>query len=254
MPFTLAHPAAVLPVRRIPPLQTVPLIIGSMTPDLPYFAPGRIARWMLQTHTKIGSVVTDVPLGMLVLALLFLLRYPLTELLSDRARAWCLKALERYRHQPAAWLLAPLSVLVGAWTHLLWDSFTHSGGFMVRHSSVLAASVSIGAYTGQVCHLLQYLSSLVGIGVLWIWYNRSAPAVPQSEGRLSTIVLALVLMAAIGIGTAQAVAPAHGQTHYRVFYLLLTRTMAWFALLYLIAGTLMLSARKLRRREVGLAP
>ncbi|MGH8269395.1 MAG: DUF4184 family protein, partial [Steroidobacteraceae bacterium] len=30
MPFTLAHPAAVLPLRRIGLLRTVPLVIGAM--------------------------------------------------------------------------------------------------------------------------------------------------------------------------------------------------------------------------------
>ncbi|MGH8296134.1 MAG: DUF4184 family protein, partial [Steroidobacteraceae bacterium] len=53
MPFTLAHPAAVLPLRRAPLLRTVPLIIGSMTPDVPYFLPWRIAKYIPQgaTHT-----------------------------------------------------------------------------------------------------------------------------------------------------------------------------------------------------------
>ncbi len=52
MPFTLAHPAAVLPLRRLRLLRTVPLIIGAMTPDMPYFLPWRIAKHIPEyTHT-----------------------------------------------------------------------------------------------------------------------------------------------------------------------------------------------------------
>ena len=44
MPFTLAHPASVLPLRHAPQLRTAPLIIGAMVPDLPYFLPGKFQR------------------------------------------------------------------------------------------------------------------------------------------------------------------------------------------------------------------
>jgi hypothetical protein len=39
MPFTLAHPAAILPLRGWRYLRTAPLILGAMAPDLPYFLP-----------------------------------------------------------------------------------------------------------------------------------------------------------------------------------------------------------------------
>ena len=49
MPFTLAHPAAILPLRSRY-LHTMPLILGAMTPDLPYYAPGNLARFVPETH------------------------------------------------------------------------------------------------------------------------------------------------------------------------------------------------------------
>jgi hypothetical protein len=245
MPFTLAHPAAVLPLRRIPALQTVPLVVGSVIPDLPDFLPGRIARWMVMTHTRAGSVLTDLPLGMLALLMIFVLRRPLTELLGSRARRLVLTPLERFGRRPESWLLAPFSVLVGVWTHLLWDSFTHSSGWMVRHVALLRAPVTIGWYTGELCHILQYVSSVLGVAVLWIWTVRHAPEVPRgTERRLDRVLLALVLAAAVVIGCAQAAQPAHDQAAYRIFYLLLTRTMAWFALLYLLAGTVRMWSRR----------
>jgi hypothetical protein len=245
MPFTLAHPAAVLPLRRIPGLQTVPLMIGAITPDLPYFTPWRVGRWMVATHTLRGSVFTDIPLGMILLVLLFLLRRPLTELLGDRARPFALNALERFGCSPRAWLLAPFSIVLGAWTHLLWDSFTHPLGWMVLHVSLLSAEVSIGPYTGELCHILQYASSVAGLAVLALWYRRHAPPAPRATDRWpDRILLALVLMASVIIGCFWAVQPAHGKPVYVIMYFLITRSMAWFAMLYLAAGTLRMWSRR----------
>jgi len=44
VPFTLAHPAAILPLRGRHYLRTAPLIIGAMAPDLPYFLPSNLER------------------------------------------------------------------------------------------------------------------------------------------------------------------------------------------------------------------
>jgi hypothetical protein len=250
MPFTLAHPAAVLPLRRLTFLQTVPLIIGSITPDLPYYVPGRIARAMPETHTFFGSFAVCVPVGFILLVCGFLLRRPLTALMSARARWLCLRALERFRNRPLYWALAPLSILLGTWTHIAWDSFTHADGWMVRRVPALSAPVAFGWYTGELCHILQYGSSAIGLAVLAIWYRRlPAPALePASAGSVRTsagLVLLLVVVAAIVIGGLQAAQYAgHAQTIYRIIYLLLTRIIAWFAVLYLAAGTLVMLNRR----------
>jgi hypothetical protein len=249
MPFTLAHPAAVLPLRRIRILHTAPLIIGALTPDLPYFVPGKIGRWFPDTHTFLGSFVMDVPLGFAVLLCAFLLRGPLTALMSARARTLCLGALERFRTRPLEWVLAPLSILIGVWTHLGWDSFTHTGGWMVGRVPALRAPVSLGFYTGEVCHVLQYVSSVIGLTVLAIWYTRlPTPSLDPSAERTtrlsSGVVLLLVAVAALTIGGLQASQGAHEQSVYRVIFLMLTRPIAWFTVLYLAAGTVVTLGRK----------
>jgi Domain of unknown function (DUF4184) len=249
MPFTLAHPAAVLPLRRFRYLQTVSLIVGSIAPDLPYYVPARYNRALIETHTFFGSFALDIPIGMLALVCGFLLRRPLTALMSVRARALCLHAMERFKERPLDWVLAPISILIGTWTHILWDSFTHENGWMVRRVAALSAPLTVGWYTGTVCHVLQYVSSLVGLVVLAVWYRRLSPvSEPSSAGSMRAsgrLVLLLVFVAAALIGGAQALQAAlHAQSNYRIIYLLLTRTMAWFALLYLTAGTLVMLNRK----------
>ncbi|MBV8909689.1 MAG: DUF4184 family protein, partial [Gammaproteobacteria bacterium] len=93
MPFTLAHPAAVLPLRRIRYLRTAPLLIGALIPDLPYYVPGAVARLLGQTHTFVGSLTVCPLLAYVALAALYVLRTPLTALLPARARWLCLQTL-----------------------------------------------------------------------------------------------------------------------------------------------------------------
>src|SRR6202158_6571916 len=143
MPFTLAHPAAILPLRGMRSLRAVPLIIGAMTPDLPYYVPVRFVLIRPETHSVTGSFTTCLVLGYAALGCVFLLRRPLTALLSARARWLCLNALAPFSRRALEWALAPVSIILGVWTHLLWDSFTHNDGWMVRQVAALSATVTL---------------------------------------------------------------------------------------------------------------
>ena len=243
MPFTLAHPAAVLPLRRLPGLRTAPLVIGAMAPDTPDYLP-LPHRVGVDAHTLVGSYVIDLPLGFLLLALALLLREPLTALLSARARWLCLRALEPFRRRGSEWVLAPIAILIGVWTHLLWDSITHGDGWVVRHVATLRQIVDIAGYDIQVCHLLQYLSSIVGLAIVLFWYRRlHAPTTDAAHAaRLSHAGpgLLLVVGAALLIGGVEAqLAYSHSEgAVYRTLDVLLTRSVAWFVLLNLVGGTI----------------
>ena len=242
MPFTLAHPAAILPLRGFRYLRTAPLIIGALVPDLPYYVPAGVGRLLPETHSFAGSFTIDLALGCGALALVFLLRRPLTALLSPRARWLCLTALAPFSVRPREWLFAPLAILLGIWTHLLWDSFTHLDGWMVHRVAALSAPVTIGSYNGTVCHVLQYLSSVFGLAVMAVWYSRlsvppATPASRESARSSSGPVLLLVVAAAILIGSVQATEFfQHTPSVYRMLHIFVTRSLAWFALLYLVAG------------------
>jgi hypothetical protein len=243
MPFTLAHPAAILPLRGLRYLRTAPLIIGAMTPDLPYYVPARLAHFGPETHTVTGAFTTCPVLGYAALACVYLLRRPLTALLSARARWLYLTALVPFSRRPLEWALAAVSIILGVWTHLLWDSFTHNDGWMVRRVAFLSAPVSFGWYSGTVCHVLQYLSSGVGLAAVALWYWRlpappAAPAGPGAPRSSVGPVLMLVAAAAILIGGVQASqAFSHAPVLYHTLDIFLTRSLAWFAVLYLVAGS-----------------
>jgi hypothetical protein len=247
VPFTLAHPAAILPLRGTRILRTAPLVIGAVTPDVPYYLPlgpsGRALGVRLDTHSLIASFTVDLALGLVLLMALVLLREPLTVLLPARARWLCLQALEPFRRRPIEWLLAPLAILVGIWSHLLWDSFTHPEGWAVRHIPALSERITIGWYTGEIFHILQYLSSALGLIILAWWYRRlpvppGALAGDDSRRAHAGPALLLIAGAALLIGGVEAVRYyAHFEgAVYQTLDVLLTRGIAWFVLLHLFAG------------------
>ena len=138
MPFTLAHPAAVLPLRRYCPrfLNFPALIAGSLVPDLGY----GLAPWNLVdfSHSFAGSFGFSLPVGLALLWLFCRLCRPAVGLLPERHRRTFLPLCDQPRGP--VWIMAA-SVLIGAWTHLLWDSFTHPHGWAVERVSMLQAAV-----------------------------------------------------------------------------------------------------------------
>lgn len=180
MPFTLAHPAAALPLRgslgRLGSASA--LVIGSMTPDLAYFIPMGVSG--RQSHSPAGVVWFCVPVGVVVwLAYLTLFRAfgiaILPEAISRRLRASAAESVS-WR----AVVAAVVSVAVGACTHLAWDSFTHGSGVAVRAFPVLQTRVPLaGFYAPRLFTVLQHLSGAVGLGILAVlgirWYRRTAP-------------------------------------------------------------------------------
>lgn len=243
MPFTLAHPAAVLPLRGVARLRTAPLMIGAMTPDLPDFLPGNVHRYVRVTHVFGHSYTIDLLLGYAALAAIFLLQRPLTAPLWPRARALCLHALEPLR-RPSAWVWAVPAILLGIWTHLLWDSFTHPEGWIVQRVAALGAPLTLGPYNSTVYHALQYLSSIVGLCALVLWYDRlPARRVSAAEGASHSAagpVLLLVVTAAALIGGVQAVQHfARLPSIYHTLDVFCTDALKWFAALYLTAGVVL---------------
>ncbi len=251
MPFTLAHPAAVMPLRRIRFLPTIALVTGSLLPDAPYYLPSRAhAEVWFDLHSLFGSVVFGIPLGMALLAAIVLMRRPLIALLPERAQWVALRETDALVNRPVTWLLAIPALLIGAWTHILWDGVTHGGTWIARRVNALNAPVNVfDLYTGPLTHVLQYVSSIIGLLIIAWWYRLAVTAAPRELSLANRPhrrrMLLLVGVAAVAIGTWHAL---HGLefpvTFYQVSYLLLTRIVAWFMLLYIIAGTFEVFARR----------
>ena len=141
MPFTLAHPAAVLPLFRRPFVASA-LVAGAVAPDLLYVGPiYRIATRQINgnftltlTHEFTSALWLDPLLALLLLAVFNLvLKRPLIAL-APPALAGRLETPRRPFRIPSVSVLlwTVVSAVVGAITHVVWDSFTHGDGYFVR--------------------------------------------------------------------------------------------------------------------------
>ncbi|MEV7425727.1 DUF4184 family protein [Streptomyces sp. NPDC091212] len=182
LPFTLSHPAAVLPLMRRPFVPAA-LVAGAVVPDAPYFLNALGVSetgpqdWYgpflnaTQTHSLGVGLLVDLPLAAALVAVCRMLRAPITALLPSGLR---LPEPERTTGLPAKarhvmWLL--FSALIGIATHVAWDSFTHGDGFLVTHLQPLRASAPGGL---TVARLLQYASTAFGLAAIGrhLWRRR----------------------------------------------------------------------------------
>jgi hypothetical protein len=197
MPFTLAHPAAVLPLLRHPFVPAA-LVAGAMAPDVPYFlnAAGLTATssddWyeplLNATHSH---ALSGLPISLLYAVLLVaayrLARAPITALLPA---GLSLPTSERPRNtQYFGWLL--VSALIGVATHDLWDLLTDADFAPAR--------------------FLQYVSTALGlITVAWfLWKHRSQLRRTSSTPKLGATLRRLVIVLLIAAPVLGAAVLAH---------------------------------------------
>jgi hypothetical protein len=244
MPATFAHPAAILPLRRWcpAPFNFAALVIGTMAPDLGYFA----GQWQLATyaHSFGGSLVVCVPSALLVFCALHLLRKPLVFLAPQPHRAALTPLANRQLHHSwRAWMGIAVSTLLGAWTHCAWDSFTHANGWMVQRIGVLRATwFTIGDTELATFYILQQASTVIGTFTLvcayvaWLRRNRARAdhtssniedAAPlRDRSRYAYIAAAAMVSLTVALTAASTVAAQFdGFLAVRVF---LFRTVIYF--------------------------
>jgi hypothetical protein len=157
VPLTLAHPAAVLPLRGLR-LPMGALVVGSMVPDVPLFI-----RWpggYRLAHDWLGVVTVDLA-GALVLLCTwsFVLRDALVDLAPGFVRD---RLADRRRLGWREWTLTPVAAVIGSVTHLVWDAFTHRNRWGVASVDWLQAD--LGPLPGY--RWAQYISGVVGLAVV----------------------------------------------------------------------------------------
>jgi hypothetical protein len=210
MPYTLSHPLAVVPLRRWCPARfnLAALVIGSMSPDFGYFVDLPAA----YAHTIQGMFVICLPTSFLVLSLFYLLRWPVCFILPQPHRAALAPLAFKMPTLTFRGLaIAAISVLVGALTHIVWDSFTHDYGWPVQQFEILRAPLfQIQGRVVRTYDVLQILSSLVGgAGLMllyFLWLRRQPNAAIRRSGadRWRYYLLGAVSFAALAIAAALA--------------------------------------------------
>ena len=171
MPFTLSHPAAVLPIhsRCKKWISLSSLVVGSLVPDAGYYLP-MPDHYKESAHTWFGAFNFSLPVGIVVLLvfywvagdIVFLLPSPHREALQPKLRIPTVSLWEA--------LMAACGIVLGAETHVLWDSFTHETGWLVARVPLLREPL-IGDRL-PVYLALQVLSSIAGLWILLYVYDR----------------------------------------------------------------------------------
>ncbi|MEO8427865.1 MAG: DUF4184 family protein [Verrucomicrobiota bacterium] len=197
MPFTISHAAAVIPLARRG-LVFSALVVGSMTPDVVYFttfSPGSTF-----SHSIPGVFFYCVPAGLIMLWIFhFVVKRPMASLLPASHQRRLVPWMDRFSFGPPRhFLLIVLSLIIGGFTHIIWDSFTHPDGWVVEHLPALSFTVwktSLGPV--RFYRVMQHCSTLFGGAVLfgcyWRWWLRAPIHPVESIVRVSWKIKASIV-------------------------------------------------------------
>jgi uncharacterized protein DUF4184 len=199
MPFTVAHAAAALPLRRLNLVWSA-FVVGSLAPDFPYVI-GRVTYRSLG-HDFPGVVLFTLPISFVVLWFFHrVIKKPLAGLLPIGMQQRLKDQLGEFRCGGGRRMLAIASSLIlGIATHLVWDSVTHAYTWPWQHFVWPQSWFELPILGRMPAYgLLRYTSTLLGLVALagWIllWYRNTAPdAGTPSAARLKSRVSLAVIM------------------------------------------------------------
>jgi hypothetical protein len=222
MPFTVSHAVVAPALARLSRgcLPVSALAVGAMAPDFEYLLFLEPRRTI--GHTPIGIVLLCLPISLLLLTLWHgTVKRPLARLLPDR---WAHLGTALDRPFPVAtWgeragIVA--AVLLGAVSHVAWDSFTHAGGAGVARLPQLRSLVPGTGVAGYAA--LQYgggVLGMAGLGVaVLLWARRQPrrsvhlPPVRHRALALAAIIAAGTVLAAANVARAVSDGPAGPET------------------------------------------
>jgi hypothetical protein len=198
VPFTLSHPAAVLPLARRP-LAPSALVAGSVAPDVFWFVPRLPGVGLTKTH-ELTSVLWLDPLIALVLLAFFqvVLKRPL---LALAPKPLAERLPRDFSWKRPGWIA--LSLVLGAATHVGWDAFTHENDGFAFLRTPLVTGVDVG-------RLIQLVSTIAGAAILvwWLvrWY-RTAPTGPAPRATRHRKPVVALLIAGTAGGVLTSVVP-----------------------------------------------
>lgn len=214
MPVTFAHPAAVLPFMGGPCVPAA-LVAGALAPDAPYFLralriPVSAQSWWepflnaTTTHNWPGALIITIPLAFFLYAFIVACARPALWVLPESGSTP--KTPQRAVAIRGVWVV--ISLLIGILTHVIWDSLTHSDGWVVMQVTALRAE-AMGTLTWA--RLLQHVSSAVGLGALvavgWVRRNSWLPSAENVRRvrffRVLAALSATAILGAITVGAAR---------------------------------------------------
>lgn len=181
MPFTFSHPAIVLPVHSVFKRWTslTGLVAGSLAPDFEKFI--RMSAYDPYSHTWRSMFYFSLPIGLLIA---FIFHLIVRDALIENLPMFLSRRLSRFKHFDWSgyfkqhYLIVIVSVLLGAASHIFWDSFTHKGGRAAGWLPFMTDSIYVSGEEVSAFYIMQRLSSLVGAYIILYAILRMPPAPP----------------------------------------------------------------------------
>ena len=213
MPFTFAHPAAILPLRRYGDASA--LVIGSLIPDTGYLLLLELPRE--HTHGLTALLLFCLPAGLVAFLLYHLvLREPFIAIAPDGVRL----RMAEHTSLPMSWrgwAQVVVSILVGAASHVMWDDLTHMYVWVERVLPGTAGTwFTIGDRSVGWYVALRHGSAVIALLALSVWalwkYRRTVPRVEPGQVAmrtsvrlvLMTFVVITAMLSAVAISTLES--------------------------------------------------
>ncbi len=133
MPVTPAHPALILPFTRSRYFSATGLVMGSVSPDFEYFLKMGVSS--TYSHTLGGLIYFDLPVTVFISCLFHLVvkkNFIYNMPLFFQKRWLEVLHFDFLKYLREHWWVFVISALLGAASHIFWDSFTHNNTYFVR--------------------------------------------------------------------------------------------------------------------------
>ena len=251
MPYTLAHPAVVVPFKQVFPRQFVlsALIVGSVAPDVAHGIPHDTP---LGNPHAIGPVMAiGVPVALVALWVFHMLvKRPMIRLFPRDIQP-SLRSFDgpcRFLPWPRfVWIL--VSIVIGICTHVAWDSMTHGNGWAVRQFPLLQTHVfSVAGYPMVSYFLFKHFSSMLGVMLLLFWsarwlygaYQKEQEEIESATVRIPAFAAIVILSVAfVGAVALVILTTELGYTRTAVFVRNVSLAMGAVVLIYSSTYTLL---------------
>jgi hypothetical protein len=202
MPFTAAHPAAILPLLKHSRwFSATGLVAGSIAPDFQYFL--LLPIFKHSGHTLEGLLFFNLPVAFLLATVFHLLvRRPVVAHLPVwlKSRALAVPDLDWLAYLRKRWFVFAVSVIIGAATHIFWDGFTHYSGYFVQKWPVLNSKIHLMGWDFALSRIIQHTSTVLGsFAILVYTWRQPTVTIPERVPLLHKIFFwACIAVAGIG--------------------------------------------------------
>ncbi|MBX0334600.1 DUF4184 family protein [Pontibacter sp. HSC-14F20] len=191
MPFTAAHPAAVLPLLKHSRwFSATGLITGSIAPDFQYFL--LLPFFKHSGHSLKGLLYFNLPVALAIATIFHLIvRRPATAHLPDwfKRRALAVPEPAWLNSLKERWFVFAFSAILGAASHIFWDAFTHETGHFASRWPLLTSMVNVMGFEVMLCRIVQHSSTLVGAPLILLYtWRQPTVAIPDKVSLKQKIV------------------------------------------------------------------